>query len=89
MECFQDNNVKDVSDIGIKYLVDHRTDLLQRRQNIMGEIVNNNEKIRHCDLNTYHEIQMIRILFLKKRHLKNLQKMMSEHYEIIDALMDL
>ena len=80
---------EDVSDIGINYLVEHRTDLLNKRQNMMDEISHNKEKIQTCDLNTYHEIQMIRILYLKKRHLKSLYKMMSEHYEIIDALMDL
>ena len=89
MELFPVENVEDVSDIGIKYLIDHKTDLLKRRQNIMDEIQHNNEKVQRCDLNTYHEIQMIRVLFLKKRHLKNLHKMMSEHYAIIDALMDL
>ena len=89
MELFPVENVEDVSDIGIKYLIDHKTDLLKRRQNIMDEIQQNNEKVQRCDLNTYHEIQMISVLFLKKRHLKNVHKMMSEHYEIIDALMDL
>ena len=86
MKLIQDG---DVSDIGKSYLVDHRAELLIKRQIMMNEISNNNNRIKSCDLNTYHEIQMIRILFLKKRHLKNLHKMMSEHYEIIDALMEL
>lgn len=81
--------IDDVSDIGIKYLIEHRNELMIRRQNMMNEISQNNQKIQTCNLNTYHQIQIIRILFLKKRHLRDLHKMMSEHYDIINALMDL